>query len=125
MARRLKAFSYVSVGLLAAGLSFLGSGCVSQPAPRPVDLEFLQATGITRADVDEHMGAPNAEFESDRVVAYRLTRTDQGYFVMPQRGAQTDIQWKPITYDLVLAFDEAGVVSEHRLIAIHEPPAEH
>jgi hypothetical protein len=101
--------------------------CASQPKTRLVQLEFLQANKVSRASVDEHLGQPSASFNQDRVVTYRLSRTDQGYLVAPPRIASSKVplDWQGITHDLVLAFDEAGMVSEYRLIEIHQPDASH
>jgi hypothetical protein len=78
---------------------------------------------VTRSDVIAHLGAASARFDPDGVVAYRLTHTDHGFVVATPMKRNTDLDWEGINYDLVLAFDEAGVLSEHRLIAIHEAPA--
>jgi len=126
--------------LLLGGLILLGA-CAPQPTLRSVQLEFLQTAPVTRASVDAHLGMPSATFDQDRVVAYRLTETPQGYFVVPPSidalsqkqltgaaspgGFRAPIDWQGITHDLVLAFDESGVVSEYRLIAIHQPVAPH
>jgi hypothetical protein len=128
--------------LLISGLILL-CACAPQPTLRPVQLEFLQSAPVTRASVDAHLGTPSATFDQDRVVAYRLTETPQGYFVVPPsidalsqkqlKGStspssanfRAPIDWQGITHDLVLAFDESGVVAEYRLIAIHQPAAPH
>jgi len=129
------------LGLLLSGLTVL-CGCASHPTPpRPVQLEFLQTAPVTRASVDAHLGTPSATFDQDRVVTYRLTETPQGYFVAAPSidavsenhpkgttspgGFRAPIDWQGITHDLVLAFDETGIVSEYRLIAIHQPVAPH
>jgi hypothetical protein len=52
-----------------------------------------------------------------------LSRTDHGFLVAAPMKRNTELDWEGINYDLVLAFDEAGVLSEHRLIAVHEAPA--
>jgi hypothetical protein len=114
------------LGLLISDLTVF-AGCTEQPKARLVQLEFLQANKVSRASVDEHLGQPNASFIQDRVVTYRLSWTDQGYLVAPPRIAnpQLPLDWQGITHDLVLAFDEAGMVSEYRLIEIHPPDASH
>jgi hypothetical protein len=113
------------LALLVGALALLGA-CATQPKPRPVQLDFLQAARVTRADVDAHLGPPSATFTRDRVVSYRLSQTAaQGYSVVPQNNPKAPIDWQGINYDLVLALDEAGIVSEYRLIPIHPPPALH
>ena len=111
-------------GLLVGACAFLG-GCATEPKPRAVHLDFLQAARVTRADIDAQLGPPSATFTQDRVVTYRLIQTAQGYSVVPQKDPKAPIDWQGINYDLVLALDEAGVVSEYRVIAIHPTPTQH
>jgi hypothetical protein len=56
-----------------------------------------------------------------------LSQTDQGYLVAPPivTKYKAPIDWQGITHDLVLAFDETGMVSEYHLIEIHPPAAAH
>ena len=102
-------------GLLIVALA----GCASHPIPRPDLLTFLEAEHVTRKDVEAHLGPPSAAFDRDGVLTYRLSEPKEGYFVAPPMKHNTNLDWRGVNYDLVLAFDEAGILSAHNLIAIH------
>ena len=116
-------FGVPRISLLLVSALWLLTGCASSPSPKPDLLAFLEADHVTRTDVIAHLGAASASFDRDGVVAYRVSHNDHGFFVAAPMKKNTELDWEGINYDLVLAFDEAGVLSEHRLIAVHEAPA--
>ena len=87
-----------------------------------MQLAFLDGVHVTRADVASHLGPASATFERDGVVTYRLSQTRGGYMVAPPPAVGTELDWRGIDYDLVLAFDDAGVLAAHNLVAIHTAP---
>ena len=114
-----------TTGLVSIGAVWLLCGCASQPTsrspPQPDLLLFLDGEHVTRADVTAHLGPASATFDRDGVVTYRLSQVKAGYVVAPPPPAGAAADWQGIDYDLVLAFDEAGVLSAHNLVAIHAP----
>jgi hypothetical protein len=97
--------------------------CASQPQTHPwADanlLAFLADTHVTRTEVTARLGDPHAIFENGRIVAYRLGHNNEGYFVVPAAQKQTQLDWQGVDYDLMLAFDDAGILREHSIIALH------
>ena len=96
------------------------AGCGSTPMTRPVKLEFLENAPVTRDYVIAQLGPANASFESERVLSYHLSQNEAGYNLM--RSAHG---WVGVNYDLVLAFDEAGVLQQHRLVLIRPAESSH
>lgn len=89
---------------------------------QPVRLDFLENPRVTRQQVLEALGEPSGRFEDGDVFTYRLRQNDAGYAVVPPAvGASNG--WRNVHYSLVLAFDEAGVLTEQRRIVIHGPDA--
>jgi hypothetical protein len=82
-------------------------------------LTFLENEPVTEGDVYVRLGAPSATFENRHVYTYRLHRDKDGYITQPYRRFDTD--WEDINYDLVLVFDENGVLRQHNLVAIRPP----
>jgi hypothetical protein len=95
--------------------------CTTVLRPRPVNLELLRGEHVTQQEVRALLGTPSATFEDNQVLAYRLAETRNGPVVVPTEGAAAN--WAHISHSLVLAFDDAGVLVEHRLIAIHAQEA--
>ena len=50
------------------------------------------------------------------MLTYRLGRDDGGYFLL----ART-VGFQNVTYSLVLAFDEAGLLRRHSLVSVKSP----
>jgi len=95
--------------------------CASQPHTRADAnlLAFLADTHVTRTEVTAKLGDPHAIFENGRIVAYRLGHNNEGYFTVPAAQKQTQLDWQGVDYDLMLAFDDAGILREHSIIALH------
>jgi len=97
------------------------AACATTPPSRSVDLNFLGRTSVTREQVTAQLGPASAGFEGDRVLTYRLRQSNADYYIVPQ----TNQGWQGVNYDLVLAFDESGVLSQHRMVPIRVPQASH
>jgi hypothetical protein len=110
------AFAWLGVGLLAS--------CASAPPPKHDSLAFLASGHATLDDVQAHLGSHAVTFEHGHVLAYRLRRTSDGYDVVARTydingDVVWGVDWEGVDYDLVLAFDDDGILREHSLIAIH------
>lgn len=110
--------------LATAGVVLCGlSACASQPsAPmHPVPDKTLSAFAsgehITRSDVVAQLGPPRATFENGRVIAYRLGKNGGGYYVVSPLNKTSELDWQGVEYNLMLRFDDQGVLQEHSLIA--------
>jgi len=116
---------------LALGLSALAllGACASQAPKRARPdshlLAFIDGPQVTRQEVVEHLGQPRASFENDKVIAYRLGQSGGGYYVVSAPQKQTELDWEGVDYDLMLRFDERGVLQEHSLIAIRSASQPH
>ena len=100
------------------------SASASPPAARvqaPPDkdlLAFIADKHVTKDEVVAHLGKPHASFEHDSVIAYRLGQSGGGYYVVSAPPKPTGLGWLGVDYDLVLHFDDQGILQEHSLIAI-------
>ncbi len=95
------------------------AGCSSTQSMRPVSLGILERAGVTRDQITAQFGPASASFEGDHVLAYRLQQGHSGYNVLRTTG------WEGVNYDLILAFDESGVLSQHHMVPIHAPQPPH
>jgi hypothetical protein len=94
------------------------AGCTSTPPSRSVDLKFLEHAPVTREQVAGQLGPASDSFEADRVLTYRLRQSNADYYIVALTKNQG---WEGVNYDLVLAFDESGVLSQHRMVPIRVP----
>jgi hypothetical protein len=116
--------TWARLALVLAGLAMLHA-CATTPAPRAVDLQFLQGSSVTLQDVESRLGPPAGRYDVDHVVAYRLNQVGQEFRLIPATDTRTGIGWKGVTHDLVLAFDGQGKLYTYRLIEIHAQPQAH
>jgi hypothetical protein len=98
-----------------AATALLLVGCASTPAGTKDLLTFLDRSDVTRDDVYQHLGEPSAVFDASHVVTYRLTQTSAGLSVAHRAD------WKGVTHDLVLVFDDKGVLQKHNLVSVRAP----
>jgi hypothetical protein len=105
--------SWVPLVLLAL------AGCATTSSGRKDLLAFLARDPVTRQEVRAHLGEPNASFEKDRVLTYRL-KSDKGGFSL-HRNDPGATGWEDVNYDLVLVFDENGLLQRHNLVAVRSP----
>jgi hypothetical protein len=105
------AIAWLGVGLLAS--------CASAPLVKHHSLAFLASGHVTEDDVRAQLGSSAATFERGHVLAYRLRRTSDGYDVVVPTYDSKGLGWEGVDYDLVLAFDDDGILREHSLISIH------
>jgi hypothetical protein len=106
---------WLLVALLAA--------CASAPPLKHDSLAFLESGHVSWDDVHAHLGATATTFERGHVLAYRLRRTGDGYDVVAPKNNNNGLGWEGVDYDLVLAFDDDGILQEHSLVAIRGTPA--
>ncbi len=103
-----------------AALMALLAGCAS--VPHKVDLDFLEQPSVTRDQVESQWGPPSATFEDDLVLSYRLSQKKTGYVLAQQCQY---CKWKGVSNDLILAFDDTGILKQHRLIPMLAPNEAH
>lgn len=99
--------------LAATVVVLFAFACASPPLGRADLLDFLQLGTTRRTDVQLRLGEPNASFEGERILAYRLGRDDGGYMLV-KGGAG----WSRVRFNLMLAFDELGVLQRYTLVEI-------
>lgn len=97
--------------------------CASAPPLKHDSLAFLESGHVTERDIRAHLGASATTFERGHVLAYRLRRTGDGYDVLAPKNNSNGLGWEGVDYDLVLAFDNDGILREHSLVAIRGTPA--
>jgi len=107
------------VELVTASLLAFAAGCASLPPP--VHIDFLEHPPVTRDQVSTQLGPASSSFEADRVITYRLSQSKTNYYLVPKKYAG----WEGVNYDLVLAFDDTGILDQHRLVLIRSPNHAH
>jgi hypothetical protein len=85
-------------------------------------LDFLEDGKTTKEAVILKLGPPSGTFEGEKIVTYRLGKTQEGYFVS-DRLAYPYTQETPIwlrdiegLFSLVLVFDEHQILQKHSLV---------
>jgi len=102
-------------GCLGAGFAIsiaLLAGCATLPPP--VHLAFLDHPPVTREQTLAQLGPAGSTFEADGVLTYRLGKNKTDYYLVPKKNSG----WEGVDYDLVLAFDDTGFLSQYRLVLI-------
>jgi hypothetical protein len=92
------------------------SACATAPVGRKDLLDFLDAGVTRRDDVQLQLGEPAAQYDGQRVLAYRLVKDDAGYVIVGQRN-----NWLGVQYNLMLVFDADGILRRHSLVLIRSP----
>ena len=95
-------------------------------------LPFLQDGKTTKEEVVLKLGTPSAQFQGERILTYRLAEDRGSRFeetkgliptpreivaLAPQPG-QLVSAWVRGTYNLVLVFDQRGVLQKHSFIKV-------
>ncbi len=101
--------------LIAASMLAL-SGCSTTPVGRGDLLDFIQDGVTTREDIILRLGEPSATYENSRIMTYRLSRDEGGWFL---RAA--DKRWYGNVANLVVVFDDRSVVTRHSLVQVRGP----
>ena len=102
--------------LAASSLALLAGGCASTPTGRPDLLSFIEDGRTTREQTYLQLGEPSAIYEDGRILAFRLGQDDGGYFLVDKRPG-----FYGVSYSLILAFNESGLLKQHSVVAIKAP----
>ncbi len=100
----------IFLSMLCAG------GCSTTPIGRSDLIDFLKDGVSSREEVILQLGDPGAMYEDSRILTYRLSRDEAGWFVR-----ETSKGWTGILANLVLVFDEKGVLKRHSLVQVRAP----
>ena len=93
------------LGVLAAGCTVSKVRPVTGPKANPDSLAFLVDGETDRESMAGRLGEPSRVFESGRLVVYRL-----------DKRMQVAHGWNATRFNLVLVFDERGVLQRHGLV---------
>src|SRR4051812_14848248 len=112
-------------GLLMV-LSLMVCGCQQQRVAPPSvknaleggPLSFLQDGKVTQEQVLMQLGIPTAEFEQQRILAYRLHYDEKkGMKILPREtNYGSEPQWMGVSCSLILVFDSAHVLAKHHIV---------
>lgn len=103
--------------VLTIVLGLLVAACETAPRIGRVDLlDFIQDGRTTREQTYLQLGEPAGSYENGRVLAYRLGKDAGGSFIVAKA-----LGFKGATTNLMLVFDERGVLSRHSLVQIKAP----
>lgn len=107
---RLPAGSIIASLLLSAL-----AACMAAPQQRDVErqvLAWIETGRTTRADVLLSLGMPRSTFEQDSIFVYGVQcQSTTRCNAVPYRA-----DWRTVAYQLILEFNEAGVLERHRLL---------
>ena len=90
-------------------------------------LDFLEDGKTTKETVILKLGASFAALDGERILAYRLGKTNEGYVVIERKADVTTPErpawvWLPGlegTFDLMLVFDSTNVLQKHSLVSLN------
>lgn len=108
-------FNLAARRLLAAICLFLVA-CATTPVGNKNLLDFLNDGVTRREDVHLKLGEPSAQYESSRILAYRLAKDEGGYVLVGRRD-----DWHGVRYNLILVFDADGVLRRHSVVEVRAP----
>jgi hypothetical protein len=100
------------------------AACATTPSGNKDLLTFLNHDPVTKQEVLAHLGEASATFEKNRVLTYRLRCDKGGFSIQPTTSryvAYHNAGWEGVDYELVLVFDENGVLQRHNLVSIRPP----
>ena len=96
--------------VVASALVSAVMGCSVPPVGQRDLLAFLQPGTTTRAEVLLKLGPPDASYEQERILTYRLSE-DEGGYRFPK-------SYDPEKYSLVLVFDAKSVLVKRTLVKV-------
>ena len=105
-------------------LALLLVGCsTTTPLRGRADLlDFLADNQTTKEEVLLKLGQPSAQFQTEKILTYRLGKEDQnrGYYVVTREiNPQGWPTWANAKFSLVLVFDAQGVLCKHSLVEVN------
>ena len=106
---------YRSRLLIAVAMVF-SVGCSTTPIGRGDLLDFLKDGVSTREDIILHLGDPNAMYEHSRILTYRLSQDETGWFLRDNTK-----NWYGVLVNLVLVLDDQGVLKRHSRVQVRSP----
>lgn len=113
-----------SCAILASVALLLSGGCASGPPPEfgPLTpetaaerLPFLRDGITSKAECLARLGAATAEYDHDHTLIYVIEGYTPGTKTTLDSSRGKNPRWD-CNYDLVLSFDEAGVLCRHTLV---------
>jgi len=109
-------------------LIFFGiAGCSSAPPKQDMGPGLVQATTFiqngqtTREQVLLKLGIPSRQFETGRILAWRVRTTEEGLATVSDFPGADDLRYNtwPASsrgYDLIVVFDSRDLVETHSLV---------
>ena len=113
-----------SVAAIYLPLLIAVTACATTPSGNKDLLTFLNHAPVTKQEVVAHLGEASATFEKNHVLTYRLKGEKGGFSIQPTTSryiAYHNAGWDGVDYELVLVFDENGVLQRHNLVSIRPP----
>jgi hypothetical protein len=94
---------------------------LSQGELRSGPLNYLQEGQTTREDAILRLGVPSADFETGRILTYRIAQLADGSIAVRPRQMQAEAVPQNAllaNYSLVLVFDDKGVLRKQSLVPV-------
>ena len=109
--------------ILLVLLSLVGCATAPPVKGRSDLLNFLTDGKTRKEEVLTTLGQPSGQFESQKILTYRLGYEPKsyGYYVVERESTPSGWpMWTLTQYSLVLVFDDAGVLEKQSLIKVNK-----
>jgi hypothetical protein len=88
-------------------------------APR---IAFIEIGRTSRSEALSRLGPPFATYQGDRVLTWRLTKSESGGLVSTSQTASPGEPQLIADYELVLVFGRSGYLDRNSLVALRRSP---
>jgi hypothetical protein len=114
----------LSARVLGAGLSTMAAVAMAQSAdPQGEALRFFEIGRTSRSEALSRLGPPFATYEADRVLTWRLMKSESGGLVSTSQTASPGEPQLIVDYELVvLLFGRSGYLDRSSLVALRRLP---
>ena len=113
-------FPQLLTSLFIALVMLLIPSCASTESGEPVDLAFLRDGQTTRGEVTTNLGGADATFQDQNILTYCLGSHTKAGYTVPDLSSRYRWggMWYGIKYNLVLVFDDGGILRRHSVVKI-------
>jgi hypothetical protein len=113
----------LSAKVIGAALATIAAVAMAQSAdPKGEALRFIEIGRTSRSEALSRLGPPFATYERDRVLTWRLMKSESGGLVSTGQTASPGEPQLIVDYELVLVFGRSGYLDRSSLVALRRLP---